>query len=230
MWLVVGFSLSRAPIRGSVLQTAHIQGEVFNYNHSPVFRAEVKFTNNKFRRSVFTDKNGFYETDLPYGLYAMAVTSEGLPEYVRPPFRIVAPVNLNFDVNLDPHVNCEMTTTTAGQAPTDDEALNACGGSAIFSIPSKDNDAFQLSIRFETRRISDHGYDYGSRNIPGAGRIPVTIAYNLFTIRANQVTYDTKSHTLKATGDVIVERADGPTRKVESAIFGFENGEAIVLP
>lgn len=31
-------------------------------------------------------------------------------------------------------------------------------------------------------------------------------------------------------GQNAVERADGPTRKVESAILAFKNGEAVVLP
>ena len=230
LWLTVGSNLSQVPIRASA-QKAHIEGTVFGYKHSPMYHAEVKFTDHdEISRSVFTDQNGFYETDLPAGLYAMTVRSDRskVPEYVRPPFRVAASLNLTFDPTLDPQLSCEATTTTGELALTEDEALNACGGRAIFSIPSKDNVPFQLSIGYVARRMGKLGYEYLSENIPG-GKIPVTVAYNLFTLRANQVRYDIKTHTLHAIGDVIVERADGPTRKAESATVRFKNGEAVAL-
>jgi hypothetical protein len=59
--------------------------------------------------------------------------------------------------------------------------------------------------------------------------IPVFVAYNLFTLRADRVVYDVQSRTLEATGNVVAENADGTIQRADSMKFRVENGEAIPL-
>jgi lipopolysaccharide assembly outer membrane protein LptD (OstA) len=69
---------------------------------------------------------------------------------------------------------------------------------------------------------------YDSEWIPGR-KFPVFVAYNLFTLHADFVSYDEEGKTLKATGNVIVERTDGTTQRADSMSFRLENGLATPL-
>jgi lipopolysaccharide assembly outer membrane protein LptD (OstA) len=60
--------------------------------------------------------------------------------------------------------------------------------------------------------------------------IPVFVAYNLFTLRADRVGYDAQGRMLEATGNVVATNADGATEHADSMTFRIENGEAIPNP
>jgi len=126
-----------------------------------------------------------------------------------------------------------------------DRIKNACGGQDIFPLPSEDGAPFQLLIRFGTREPTDNGYAYSAPvdfsaipepsyvyrsgwNPPTLGT-PVFVACNLFTLRADHVTYDEKNRTLHANGKVVVVNEKGESQRADSMTFRIENGDAIPL-
>jgi hypothetical protein len=111
-----------------------------------------------------------------------------------------------------------------------DSDVIVCGGVDLFPIPSEDRVPFQLLIRYQTRRRTDQKHIYSSDKVPRGSEVPVFVAYNLFTLRANAVIYDERLETLKASGNVVVERPDGTTQRSESISIKIGNGEATPLP
>jgi hypothetical protein len=219
-------------------QTFHIHGTVRStIDDSAVAGVKVAFEAEKGGRIVSTDRRGIYEADLPVGLYTMTVQplSPALLAYKRPLFRVASSTNLVIDVTLDTYqkVTCEIVNPPPGnQISEPDRVKNTCGGMDLFPLPSEDGGALQLLIRFGTRKPAQNGYTYSApvdfsvipepsyvyrsgRNPPTL-RTPVFVAYNLFTLRADNVTYDEKNQTLHANGKVVVvnERArrSAPTR------------------
>jgi hypothetical protein len=233
-------------------QTSHIHGTVrYVIDGSAVVGVKVTFESEKGSKTVATNRRGNYEADLPVGLYTMTAQplSPALLTYKRPLFRVVSSTNLVFDVSLDAYqkVTCEIGNPPPGNQISDqDRVKNACGGLDEFPLPSEDGAAFQLLIRYGTRNPIDSGYVYSApvdfsvipepsyvyrsgRNPPTLGP-PVFVAYNLFTLRANHVTYDEKGQTLHAKGKVVVVNEKGETQRADSMTFRIENGEANPVP
>jgi hypothetical protein len=233
-------------------ETSHIHGTVRStIDDSAVAGVKVTFEAEKGSKIVSTDRRGIYEADLPVGLYTMTVRplSPALLTYERPLFRVAPSTNIVFDVSLDAYEKrtCEITNPPPGNQISDqDRYKNACGGSDVLSLPSENGAAFQLLIRFGTRKPTDTGYVYSApvdfsvipepsyvyrsgRNPPTLGS-PVFVAYNLFTLRAEHVTYDEKGQTIHASGKVVVVNEKGEKRRADSMTFRVENGEATPLP
>jgi hypothetical protein len=233
-------------------QTSHIHGTVHStIDDSAVAGVKVTFEAEKGSKVVSTDRRGIYEADLPVGLYTMTVQplSPDLLTYKRPLFRVASSTNLVFDASLDTYqkVTCEIVNPPPGnQISESDRVKNTCGGMDLFPLPSDDGTAFQLLIRFGTRKPTENGYTYSApvdfsvipepsyvyrsgRNPPTLGT-PVFVAYNLFTLRAQHVTYDEKGQTLHADGKVVVVNEKGEKQRADSMTYRVENGEATPLP
>ena len=233
-------------------QTSHIHGTVRSaIDDSAVAGVKVTFEAEKGSKIVSTDRRGIYEAYLPAGLYTMTVQplDPGLLIYKRPLFRVASSTNLVFDVSLDRYDErtCEIGNPPSGNQISDrDRYRNACGGLDVFPRPSEDGAAFQLLIRFGTRKPTDSGYVYSagvdfsvlpepsyvyrSGHAPPTLGPPVFVAYNLFTLRADHVTYDEKNQTLHANGKVVAANEKGETQRSESMTYRVENGEATPLP
>jgi hypothetical protein len=221
---------------------------------SIVPRAEVSFDDHEFNKTVFADSRGFYEADLPVGLYTMTADAlrladlriglltatptapqdpyqTGLQEYQRPLFRVTSPTSLTLDVTLDPEgPTCERVSALSRAPSTPDDGETVCGGENFFPVPSNDNVPFELFIRFRTRRTTDKGFAYNiGRDWPG-WTTPVFVAYNLFTLRADHVIYNMQTRILHATGNVVNVNAGGETQRADSITFKIEDGQASPLP
>ena len=233
------FGQSAPPVTSP--QTFHIQGEIRYYNNSPTPGAGVTFEGDNISKTVSADKNGFYETDLPVGIYTMTALdlSKLHYKYVRPPFRVGSSTNVTLNVTFYAGLSCDL------KSPTEEEVRNDCEGVDLFPIPSKDNVPFQLSIQCSSRRPIDRGCEYSglktslrpigrgdkysSLKTPADLKIRVFVAYNLFTLQADDVVYDVSGRVLKATGNVVVENADGATQRADSITLKIENGQATPL-
>ena len=233
------FGQSVAP--GTKLPTFHIHGAIRYYDDSPVPGAGVTFEGDNISKTVSADKNGFYETDLPVGIYTM--TAQDLSKlhykYVRPPFRVASSTGITLNVTFYAGLSCDL------KSPTEEDVRNGCEGIDLFPIPSKDNVPFQLSIQYSTRRPTDRGCEYSGLKIsvrpidqgdkysslktPADLRIRLFVAYNLFTLQADHVVYNEQGRTLEATGNVVATNADGATHHADSMTFKIENGEATRL-
>ena len=224
------------------LPTFHIQGAIRYYNDSPVPGAAVTFEGDNISKTAPADKNGFYEADLPVGIYTMSAQdlSKLHYKYVRPPFRVTSSTSVTLNVTFYAGSSCDLKN------PTEEDVRNGCEGIDLFPIPSKDNVPFQLSIQYSSRQPTDRGCEYSGLKISlrpiGRGdkysslksppdlKIRVFVAYNLFTLQAYNVVYDVQGRTLEATGDVVATNADEATQRADSMTFKIENGQATPIP
>lgn len=206
------------------LQTFHIRGTIRTAAHPGdyVQGAKVTFAGQNARKTISTNKQGFYEVDLPVGTYTMDVepSEESLQEYQRPLFRVALPTSLTLDVILDPQIFCDPGVPAPGHVPAD---YSPCREVDLFSVPSEDGIPFQVLIRCFARWKTESGYAYGAVNNP------VFVAYNLFTLRADHVTYDVQAKILRASGRVVTTNSDGATQRADSMAFKIENGQAFPL-
>ena len=222
---------SVAPV--APVQIFHVHGTIRAFNDSAVRRAEVTFESQTISTTVSSDMSGFYEANLPVGLYTMTAkpVERYLQRYRRPLFRVASPTSLTFNITLDPAGPfCDSKKPVLDQPLPADDGVRICGGADSFPVPSRDEVPFDLFIQYETRRPTDRGYTYNTgAHLPGS-QMPVFVAYNLFTLRGDNVVYDVQGRTLEATGKVVVERADGTTLSADSMTLKIENGEATPLP
>jgi hypothetical protein len=212
-------------------QKSNIHGTIRLDPATVAFGAEVTFENGKANTIAFTDKEGFYEANLPVGFYTMNVNpmTPGFREYRRPLFRVASATNLTLDATVGPGVPCDLVVPDGSDHTlTPDEAQDACGSLDIFEAPSKDGTPFQLFIDYPNRQRTDRGVIYNSRKLEGF-KTPVLVAYNLFTLQADNVVYDVQDRILKAMGNVLVVSPDGGTQRADSMTLKIENGEVTPL-
>jgi hypothetical protein len=213
-------------------QTFHVHGSVRNCVDFVLAGALVEFQGKGSGKTVAVDDEGFYTAELPVGPYTMKVHFPGgsLQDYQRPLFRVTSPTSLTLNVTLNPaKPSCELMGTVSRPDLTVDDYRNACGDEEFFPAPSEDGLPFQLYIRYPRRQPTDQGYIYRSGRIVSDLDASVFVAYNLFTLQADQVAYDAKRRTLEASGNVVVVNETGVSQHADSVTFKIENGQAIQL-
>jgi hypothetical protein len=109
----------------------------------------------------------------------------------------------------------------------EEAAKRLCGGEDSFPVPSEGGKSFQLEFQYGEREIATLGYVYSV----GRGQTPVFVEYNLFALHADQVVYDTKNQTIRATGNVVVLDESGRDKtRADSMTFRIANGQVSPLP
>ena len=221
--------------------TFHVQGTIRSPWHSvppalaPPTEVTVTFKSNQVSSIVTVDSKGFYQVDLPVGLYTMTAEAQKmgpqhlsvLTKYVRPLFRVTLPTTIIVNGNLyTERMTCDIVVRDLDQEM--EMGKDACGGEDFFPAPSRDGAPFQLYVRYPQRQHTEQGYVYNSDSISQPD-VPVFVAYNLFTLEANRVTYDAKHRTIEANGDVVVTNESGVAEHVASIAIKIENGHAIRL-
>jgi hypothetical protein len=142
----------------------------------------------------------------------MTVTKGSSAYYKRPLFRVSSPRMIVLDVTLYPPLrSCDSgiisvtrpdgTPEKTETAVTPDEFRDECGGWDRFPIFSREDRSFELLVRYYSRRRSDGERVYGS-----GFQNPVVVTFNLFSLTADDVTYDVASRTLLATGNVTITK------------------------
>jgi hypothetical protein len=233
---------AQSPPLANQTQTVHIQGTIVDPLGGGVPGTKVTFHNDQASQTVIANDKGFYQTDLPVGLYTMTAEGEG-PKYRgfgifrRPLFRVEPATNLTLDAYFNVarfycdviQVNTSGAPITAATAAEDsaEGRKDSCGGEDLIPIPSDDGVPFQLYIRYPRRSRSEGNYAYDSE--AGNFETLVLVEYNLFTLQARHVVYDAKHRRLEATGAVSVVDESGKTRRADSLAFKIENGRATPL-
>jgi len=219
-------------------QTFHVRGTIRRaYGNSVLQGVSITLKGQTAQKTVLINAAGLYELDLPIGSYTMtAHSSERLTRtYERPLFRVVAPTSIAFDAFLlSDGCSVDFGATPSGELPDEKSANetweNVCGGADVFQVPSDEGVPFQVSIAFVTREHRQSGYVYSSRMpIPGRYGAQVLVAYNLLTVRADEVTYDEQRRTLRATGHALATDETGDRGHGDSMTFKFENGQATLV-
>lgn len=203
-------------------QTFHIKGTITDPLEAVVPRAKVTFQGEQLSKTATTNEVGVYEVDLPIGDYTMTAQMAGFRPYRRPLFRVRAPADLILDVRLQlGRCGDLVITNSSGRPPTDAEiyaATESCRHEDLFLL-SPHRDQLQLSIQYETRVKTANVFSYS-----GASREdPVSLAYNLFSLRADRVVYDAREETLEAQGDVVMEDESGKHR-ADAIALRLEDG------
>lgn len=190
-------------------------------------RGLVHFHSEHLDKTVTLDEKGFYQADLPLGFYKMTaseprVLGASLTPYTRV-FRVTEPATIviNAALQIEP-TSCD--GVFAGDTPEEqrESAKDACGGDDVTPIPAKDGTPFELFIRYPERQLERGGLRYKA-----SAEMPVFVAYNLFSLQANEVFSNPKRPAyLTARGDVIVKDGSGKTQHLKDAYFRFQDGVA----
>jgi hypothetical protein len=205
-------------------ETFHVRGTISGPLGSEVLPgAKINFQNVHETRTVIADGKGSYEVDLPLGLYTITApyeyVIEGNPErvheqIVRPPFRVESPTRIVFNIS--------MCAQRLGEPPSRPAIRGHIGGETWFTVPSSE---FQVYIRYPTRPSGDGVYIYDADQL-----FPLLVEYNLFTLRAEHVVYDSKNQTIEASGNVMVTNEFGETQHATSVAFKLSDGQAAPAP
>jgi hypothetical protein len=209
----------------------HVEGTI-RRGDSGIAGVEVKFEGKDTTKSVFSNPNGFYKAELPFGFYTMAA-SLGTGRKYRRRFLVTSGTIIILDVVLYDDPDCDPVFprlahtdgTPISPEPTQDDYMDVCGGSDLVSVPSEAGQPFELLVHYSNRRRSDAEITYTSHG----GRGPIFAAYNLFTLWADKVVYNTAERKITAIGGVVTRDPSGKTKHFTSAIFKIENGEVSVL-
>jgi hypothetical protein len=193
-------------------------------------RANVAFHGKQFDQTVTTSDHGFYQTDLPFGSYTMLSEGLGFRPYRRPLFRVTLHETINFDFTLAVRSTCDIVVVrNDGGTPTpaDWEAATKelCFREDSFPIPSTDGLPFQLLIRYGSHQaFSDQHLCTGKKALH---EDRIFVAYNLFSLQADEVVYVASDSTVRATGNVVAEEESGLIDSAEYMTFKIENGHAM---
>ncbi len=204
----------------------HVQGTMTDASGAVFPFVEVKFEGEQLKKTVITNGIGVYESDLPPGLYTMEAISD-FRRYHRPVFSVTSSSDLTLDVMLpaapicDTRVVGDSGSLATGEEPTA-PIKEACTREELFTVPSKRGVPFQLYIRYRKRTQKSNTLDYFGETTPVED--PVFVAYNLFSLQADHVTYNVMTRTLEAR-DNVVEGESGK-KYGDWMNFRLENGEA----
>jgi hypothetical protein len=187
--------------------------------------AKVTFESEQVKKTVITSGAGIYETDLPLGDYTMTVHVAGFRPYRRPLFRVTAASGLTFDVTLSVASTCDLVVVPATPQNLAAAEKEFCLHEDVFPISSRNGAPFQLYIRYVKHMDIAGRYTYTGQKIPNED--PVFVAYNLFSLRADRVTYDEKSGMIEASGNVVVVDESGKPQHADYASFKVEDGQAV---
>jgi hypothetical protein len=196
----------------------------------PLARTEITFRGEQTTKTVTVNNKGFYKADLPPGFYKMtahgpAIGPQELTHYVRI-FYVGEPRNVVLNGTLYmARMNCDdVVDPNDTQQEQLEQRKDDCGGDDYFSFPSKDEMPFEIYVRYPRRQPTRHGYNYIS-----TPQTPVMVAYNLFSLQASAVSYDTKNRVVIATGNVLMEDGSGTKQHEDAIRLRFENGKVVKL-
>jgi hypothetical protein len=182
------------------------------------------------QKSVQADLTGYYEADLPLGVWKVAVTTiSSLGKTVRLSrprvFRVTKPMNVTIDLYVN-GVGCAgvRILTPDGRPPTPEEveAKNeACQGREFFPLPSDDGVPFEVVI-------GGRRHDFCTLLHKGAACEREFGTYNLLTVYADKVTFSPfpNGGLLEAKGNAVVEDGGREYRK-DSVRFLINDGQAV---
>ena len=81
--------------------------------------------------------------------------------------------------------------------------------------------------RYTRGKRADKSHSYTGEKAPYED--PVFVAYNLFSLQADRVTYDEKSRIIEASGNVVVADGLGTTQRADAMSFEIDDGRATRL-
>jgi hypothetical protein len=204
--------------------TFHVKGTIKDWTGVAIVpHMKIEIQSKLLDQTVTLNDAGVFEADLIVGEYSMIARNNFLKTR-RIQFRAASPVTLTVNgVAYPRRLTCDIVV---GGPDAASAANDLCGGEDSFEIPSDNGTFLPFYVQFEKRQRSDEQYVYSAaKNTSGDLLTPVFAEYNFFAVQANQITYDVKTATLEANGDVVVTNEAGATEHWDSASFKIENGQ-----
>lgn len=194
-----------------------LYGQVKGANRVRLEKVKIAVNGRGFEKDVSPDSKGLYSIDLPLGRYSIEAT---LPDeriyyfpYKRPLFQVVRPGSLVIDITLRAAGSCDIGFVSGGvrinsselsqqdQAAIQSQMKNSCGGTDSFALPSKTHVPFEVVIDYSQRDSTrEPEFTYEGR---------ISVAYNLFTLTANTVVYDSPGACSTHVKDKVISQEDG---------------------
>jgi Carboxypeptidase regulatory-like domain len=232
MALLVGIlSFGQVASQTNPPQTFHARGTIKDPNDAVVPGAQVTFQSSAFEKTVLSDKVGAYDADLPIGVYRVSAQRYGLGTHERQSVNGASGETLTVDITVHlRRTNCDVDVLNSSGNPAtreqwSDASKDLCGG--VDSFPDSSPDILPLRFLYGRRERIDGAYVYGGNKPDNGGSLTsVFVEYNLLSIEADEVTYDTRQRTFKAAGNVVIKDVSG-MRNADSASFRIANGRAI---
>jgi hypothetical protein len=214
-------------------KTFHVRGTITDPLAGAIPGVKVTFQGGPLTTTVTTNNVGVYEADLPLGDYTMTAQGpRGFRFYRRPLFRVTAPVGAVINATLLVGPPCGDMVLVRGTHPTAEQQLgistDACEREDLIRVPSRSGMPFQLSILYGNRTRAGGTYSYIGEKTPQYAAA-VFVAYNLFSLQADKVTYDVENRTIEASGNAVAVSESGATHRGDSMVFKVENGQVAPL-
>ena len=193
-------------------------------NRALVVGTQVIFESGRVRREVITNDEGFYEVELPPGVYSVTTYKLGFCPLRRATFTVEPDRVMLLNIRLNVCALVHGARLKDGKWV--EEAWQTDGSKTeSFLLKRKQGSLGELFIRYATRREHKGHIEYSGTEDEMPGRVVVT--YNLLTIWADKVSYDKKKHVLLAAGNVYIEEDRRSYGSYRSAEFNFKSDDPL---
>lgn len=190
----------------------HVKGTIFDSNGSVVTNVTVVFETNGHTSKVVTDQEGYYEIELPIGLYSVTTHVAGFCASQRALFRVQPSSNtlINLTLTVCPLADI-LKMDKSGRIIGEEERYIDPFESESFRIRTSPGAQLNLLIRYGQHHRTNGIVEYHGAKLMNGVPSGVTISYDVLTIVADKVRLNKKTLLLQAEGNVILE--DGKSRK-----------------
>jgi len=211
--------------------SAQVHGTMTDPTGAAFANINVTFQGDAQKQTVTTNGAGEYRAELPPGLYTLDVPAAGFRRYHRPFFSVTSQSNLTFDVTMQLTSSCDFVLVNNSGEPVTAEQQKAateemCIREELLPVQSKKGPAFSLFVQYGKRTLQGCVHNYGEAQ---PVMDPVFVAYNLFSLEADNVSYDERTQILDTHGHVVVVDQSSGEYKVRTGDwmkFKIENGQA----
>jgi hypothetical protein len=203
--------MSTMAATGSAQSPGHVKGTIVDSNGAVVTNVTVAFKTNGQTRKVVTNQEGYYEIELPIGLYRVTTHVPGFCASQRALFRVQPSSNilLNLTLTVCPLAHF-LKMDKSGRYVGEEARYIDPFESESFRIRTSSGARLNLLIRYGQHHRMNGTVEYQGTKVVNGVPSGVTISYDVLTIVADKVRLNKKTLLLQAEGNVIVE--DGKRR------------------
>jgi hypothetical protein len=186
--------------------SGHVRGTIFDSNEAVVPNVKVVFEAAGMKREAVTNEEGFYEIELPVGVYRVTTNSMGFCASQRAPFRV--------RTSSDTLINLTLVVCPLANILKYDEAGKYVGEecryidpfeSESFPVTKMSGIQLDLLIRYGKRQEKESILEYQGAKVENGVPPGVTVSYDVLTIVADKVRFNKQMLMLEAEGRVVVE-------------------------
>jgi len=155
------------------------------------------------KHRTVTNSEGYYDIELPVGIYQLTTYSPGFSAYQRAPFRV--------EPSSSTTINATLVVCSLAHLLKIDKQGEYVGEEAHCLDPFKSDSFYPnssgmgLLIRYGIRHKGTGIVEYGGAEVTNGIPSGVTVSYDRLTIVADKVLLNTETYQLEADGNVTIE-------------------------